>query len=98
MKRTTMILTAALLIAPAAFAARVDRRQVEQQKRIAQGVKSGALTPHETAHIESQEARLQSEKKDMREDHGGTLTPHEKVVLNAQQNRLSREIYRKKHN
>jgi hypothetical protein len=98
MKRTTMILTAALLIAPAAFAARVDRRQVEQQKRIAQGVKTGALTPHETVTLEKQEARLQAEKHDFREDNGGKLTPKEKVVLDSQQNRLSREIYRKKHN
>lgn len=98
MKRTTMILTAAMMIAPAAFAARVDRRQVEQQKRIAQGVASGALTPGETARLETQEAKLQHEKHDMREDNGGTLTTKEKVKLNNQQNRLSKEIYRKKHN
>jgi hypothetical protein len=98
MKRITMILTAALLIAPAAFAARVDRRQVYQQKRIAQGVASGALTPHETITLERQEARLQHEKADMREDHGGKLTYRDKAVLNHQQNRLSREIYRDKHN
>jgi hypothetical protein len=97
MKRTTMILTAALLIAPAAFAARVDRRQVYQQKRIAQGVATGALTPRETAKLETQEAKLQNEKRDFREDNGGTLTPKEKVKLNTQQNRLSREIYHKKH-
>jgi len=98
MKRTSMILTAALLIAPAAFAARVDRRQVVQQERIAQGVKTGALTPGETAKLETQEAKLQHEKRDMREDNGGTLTTKEKVKLNTQQNRLSREIYTKKHN
>jgi hypothetical protein len=97
MKRTTMILTAALLIAPAAFAARVDRRQVYQQKRIAQGVASGALTPAETARLETKEAKLQNEKHDMRADNRGTLTPKEKVRLNNQQNRLSRAIYRQKH-
>jgi|ERR1043166_7448084 hypothetical protein len=97
MKRTTMILTAALMIAPAAFAARVDRRQVHQQERIANGVASGALTPGETARLETQEARLQHEKHEMRVDNGGTLTPKEKVKLNHQQNRLSKEIYRKKH-
>jgi hypothetical protein len=97
MKRTTMILTAALLIAPAAFAARVDRREVHQQKRIAEGVKTGALNPRETARLETQEARLQHEKHDMREDNGGTLTAREKVKLNNQQNRISREIYNQKH-
>jgi ABC-type proline/glycine betaine transport system substrate-binding protein len=92
-----MILTAALLITPAAFAARVDRRQVHQQKRIAEGVENGSLTPRETAKLETQEAKLQAEKHDMREDNGGKLTGKEKVKLNSQQNRLSREIHRKKH-
>jgi hypothetical protein len=92
-----MILTAALLVAPAAFAARVDRRQVYQQKRIAEGVENGSLTSRETAKLETQEAKLQAEKHDMREDNGGKLTAKEKVKLNSQQNRLSREIYRKKH-
>lgn len=98
MKRTTMILTAALLIAPAAFAARVDRRQENQQDRIAQGINSGALTPREAAKLETQEAKFQAEKHDMREDNGGKLTPKEKVKLNKQQNVLSRRIYRAKHN
>jgi len=98
MKRTTMILTAALLVAPAAFAARVDRRQENQQDRIAQGINSGALAAGEAAKLEKQEAKFQHEKRDMREDNGGKLTPKEKVKLNNQQNRLSREIYRKKHN
>lgn len=98
MKRTIITtLTAAFLIAPAAFAARVDRRQVYQQERIAQGVRSGQLTARETARLERQEARLQMEKHDFREDNGGRLTVGEKVKLNNQQNRLSREIYHEKH-
>ena len=97
MKRTTMILTAVLLVAPAAFAARVDRRQVHQQKRIAQGVASGALTPVETARLETREAGLQHEKHEMRVDNGGTLTKGDKVVLEHQQDKLSRAIYRQKH-
>ena len=97
MKRTTMILTAALLIAPAAFAARVDRRQVYQQKRIAQGVASGALNPVETARLETREAALQREKHDMRVDNGGSLTRRDKVVLEHQQDKLSRAIYKEKH-
>jgi len=97
MKRTTMILTAALLIAPAAFAARVDRRQVYQQKRIANGVATGALTPRETAALETKEAKLQHEKHEMRVDNGGTLTKRDKVVLEHQQDRLSRAIYNQKH-
>ena len=86
------------LFATSVFAAKVDRRQVHQQKRIAQGVKSGQLTPKETANLEHKEAKLQTEKHDMREDNGGKLTPAEKAKLNHQQNVLSKDIYKDKHN
>ena len=99
MKR--IIATAAsitFLVASAAFAeVKVDRRQERQQARIAQGVKDGQLTAKEAAHLETKEARLQAEKRDMREDHGGTLTPAERAKLNRQQNRLSKDIAHQKH-
>ncbi len=98
MKKTTILISAALFIAPMAFAAKVDQRQIDQQKRIAQGVASGQLTARETANLEQKEARLQNEKADMREDNGGHLTAGEKVKLNHQQNVLSSQIYRDKHN
>jgi hypothetical protein len=98
MKKTiATIVTSALLVSSPIFAARVDRRQKEQQERIAQGVKSGELTARETVRLEREEARLQAEKHDMREDNGGNLTNKEKVKLNNQQNRLSKQIYRQKH-
>ena len=98
MKRSIVVLSIIVLTATSAFAeTRVGRRQERQQARIAQGVRSGALTPMETARLERQEARLQAEKADMRQDNGGTLTGADKVKLNRQQNRLSREIYRQKH-
>ena len=77
---------------------RIREREENQQKRIAQGVRSGQLTPRETARLESHEARLNGEIRDMREDNGGKLTPHDRRVVNRQQNRLSRQIYRDKHN
>jgi len=98
MKRTiATTVISALLISTPMFAARVDRRQKEQQERIAQGVKSGELTARETVRLEREQVRLQAEKHDMREDNGGKLTNAEKVKLNNQQNRLSRQIYRQKH-
>jgi hypothetical protein len=76
----------------------IAQRKENQQKRIAQGVKSGQLTPAETAHLEHQEARLNRDTRRMRAANGGTLTPAEKAKVTRQQNHLSREIYRKKHN
>ncbi len=76
----------------------IAQRKVNQQKRIAQGVRSGQLTPAETAHLERQEARLNRETRRMRAANGGPLTPAQKARVTRQQNHLSREIYRKKHN
>jgi hypothetical protein len=96
-KSIAVLVTSALLASAPSFAARVDRRQKHQQERIAQGIQSGALTARETAHLEKSEAKLQAEKRDMREDNGGTLTKGEKVTLERQQDRLSRSIYKQKH-
>ena len=98
MRRTILIATLVSTIAGSAFAGRIGVREHDQQKRIAQGVASGQLTPRETARLESREARLNSEVRDFREDNGGTLTPRERVEVNRQQNRISDEIYRAKHN
>ena len=44
---------------PAAAPATIHQRKVNQQARIAQGVKSGQLTAAETANLEKREARHQ---------------------------------------
>jgi hypothetical protein len=80
-----------------ARAAEVDRRERRQQERIAEGVDSGQLTPHETARLERKEARIDREIKRDRAANGGTLTPAERRKINREQNRVSRQIYREKH-
>jgi hypothetical protein len=97
MKRTIAVVTMSLFATTAAFAGEVGRRQERQQARIIQGVKSGALTPREAARLERNEARLEAEKIDMREDNNGKLTRADYVKLNRQLNRLSRAIYYQKH-
>jgi hypothetical protein len=81
-----------------AYAAEVDNRMERQQDRIQQGVRSGELTPGETAHLERRESRVEGEIQRDRAANGGRLTPGEKAKINRQQNRISRDIYRKKHN
>jgi hypothetical protein len=76
----------------------VGQRAQNQQKRIAQGVNSGQLTPRETAHLERKEAAVRREVRRDRAANGGKLTPAEKAKVNRQDNRLSRQIYRDKHN
>ncbi len=100
MKTTFGKLVAAVLVLSAvspALAAEVDRRQANQQARIAEGVESGQLTPRETARLERKEARIRREIHRDRAANGGTLTPAEKARVNRQENRVSRQIYREKH-
>ena len=101
MKRVIIsILTGALLTGTATMAfadEKIKDRKQNQQKRIAQGVKSGQLTPHETARIENNEAKLNHEVRADRKANGGNLTNKEKAQVNRQQNRLSKEIYNQKH-
>jgi len=94
---TAGVLTALLAASGARAEGRIARRKENQQRRIAQGVRSGELTPRETARLERQESRLNGEIRDMREDHGGKLTPKDRRIVNRQQNRISKRIYRQKH-
>jgi hypothetical protein len=76
----------------------IDQRKENQQDRIAQGIKSGQLTPGETARIEHQEAGLNKEEHGMRAQDNGKLTAQDRKTLHQQQNQESRRIYRAKHN
>jgi hypothetical protein len=76
----------------------VNARQVRQQNRIGNGVKSGQLTRGETAHIERNEAGIHREVRSDRAANGGKLTPREHRQVEHQQNAESRQIYKDKHN
>lgn len=98
-------LTAGLLLAAAvvftgvtANAATVNQRRENQQDRIAQGVKSGQLTAHETASLEGKESRLNHQIRNDRRGDNGHLTAGERARVNREQNTLSHDIYRDKHN
>ena len=76
----------------------VNRREQNQQNRIANGVKSGQLTSGETRRLERGEQRLQNnEKKDMAKDNGH-LTKQDQRHLNHEANHMSKRIYKDKHN
>lgn len=74
----------------------IDQRQINQERRIDQGVASGQLTPREAGRLEAQQARIQQREQRMKSD--GNLTAAERRALTRQENRASRNIYRKKHN
>jgi hypothetical protein len=75
----------------------VNKRETNQQKRIANGVKNGKLTPKQTAHLEKREQKIENtQKKDMAA-HNGHLTKAEQKNLNKRQNNVSKTIYKDKH-
>ena len=104
MKARTVILSTGMFLALGALpafaqsSAEIQQRKDNQQERIANGVKSGQLTPGETRNLESKEAGLNREERNMRAQDNGHLTSADKAKLNRQQNRLSNQIYDKKHN
>jgi hypothetical protein len=74
---------------------RINKRYHRQQARIAQGVRSGQLTPRETARLERQQGHIRRETRRMKRD--GNFTAAERRHVTRDQNRLSRRIYRQKH-
>jgi len=69
-----------------------------QQQRVAQGVRSGELTPRETANIENKERAINGEVRADRNANGGRLTGAERTQVGAQHANLSKQIYTDKHN
>ena len=74
----------------------VNKRQVNQSKRIRQGVRSGELTRHETVRLRQQQNRIKRQERRFKAD--GTFTKRERAKIHKRQNRASKNIYRKKHN
>jgi len=91
-------LAGAVVVVGTLSAATVNQRRENQRDRIAQGVRSGQLTAHETGRLEGREARVNHQIRDDREDHGGELTGHERAQVDREQNRIGNSIYRDKHN
>jgi len=76
----------------------IGQRRENQQERIANGIRSGQMTPGEAARTENKEQGVNGEIAGMRQANGGRLTPGEHKLVNHQQNQLSKQIYRQKHN
>jgi hypothetical protein len=95
------IITAALVFAsviPTAYAGEVHNRLQNQQARVAQGIRSGQLTPAETYHLEQREANINARRQADLAAHGGHLTTGDYRRLNAREDSVSGQIYVDKHN
>lgn len=88
----------ALILPCAASAQEVRDREVNQQGRIAQGIRSGQITRGGAATLERREAAINATRRADLAEHGGHLTARESRDLNLRENDLSRHIYVDKHN
>ena len=76
----------------------VNQREENQQKRIANGINNGTMSPAETANVEKREASVQKQEQNDMAKHNGHLTKVEQRHLNQRQDRISHSIYKDKHN
>src|SRR5437879_13111023 len=72
------------------------QRDVNQQQRIEQGLKSGSLTTREASQLERGEGRIDRMESNALKD--GKLSPAEKARIERAQNRESRDINRLESN
>jgi len=76
-------------------AADVVQRDVNQQNRIEQGLKSGQLTTKEAGKLEREESRVDKMEANAMKD--GNVTNAEKRRIEAAENKVSKDIYNEKH-
>ena len=74
----------------------IHKRQINQVRRVKQGVRSGELTSAETVRLGKQQININRQKRHFKAD--GSFTKRERFVVHKRQNRASKNIYRKKHN
>lgn len=98
MKKLILSFVLLMFTLPAAAQQEINQREADQQQRIDQGIKSGALTDKEATHLQNQEGRIDKQEGRMEAKDGGKLTAADKKKLNRELNRESRRIYREKHN
>lgn len=96
------ILIAMMLCVPAlavsAADAQVNARQLNQERRIDAGRRSGKLTAHEAMKLRGEQRSIRMMASRRRAMHGGHLTRHDKMVIHQHQAAANRDILREKHN
>jgi hypothetical protein len=73
----------------------IDKRQANQEKRIDQGIASGALTKRETKRLEKEQTVINTAENKAKAD--GVVTKQERKRLHKMQNHASKDIHNQKH-
>ncbi|MEO8145894.1 MAG: hypothetical protein ABI654_16925 [Betaproteobacteria bacterium] len=74
----------------------IDQRQENQARRIEQGVRSGKLTPRETARLDRGQARIRQMEQQALAD--GRISRRERVAIDREQDKQNQLIARLSHN
>jgi hypothetical protein len=92
---TSLVMSADAQAAGAAAAVDVQRN-INQQARIAQGARSGALTHREVGQLDRGQAHVAA--REVRAVANGRVGVVEQAGIQRSENRQSRRVFRKKHN
>jgi hypothetical protein len=72
--------------------AAINARQLDQQRLIDAGHRSGKLTGQERARLKAQQRAISARERAMRARHNGHLTAHDRHILHALQRQAGRDI------
>ena len=85
-----------LVASPAWSAGQHDQTQIKQQRRIAQGVRSGELTRHEFARLQNEQRQIKHFAYRAKAD--GHVNKWERRQLSNMRKQANKHIYTAKHN
>ncbi len=99
MKNSVLVLTTVgiALGAVSTANAAINLRQLNQQRLIDAGYRSGKLTGQERDRLKAQQRSIVALQSLMRVRHHGHLTAHDEQILHARQDQAKRDIQREKY-
>jgi hypothetical protein len=102
-----LVLVAALTAAPALTFAQattqeqaknsIVKRELNEQRRIGNGISNDRITPRQGARLERRQMRIRREIRTMRMHNRGRLTLRDRRIIRHRQNVASRRIMRARH-
>ena len=74
----------------------IHKREVKQNNRIKEGVKTGQLTKGEAKYLQQEQKEIRKSKRVAKQD--GKVTKGERRMIKSEQNQANKDIYKLKHN
>ncbi len=98
MKKTIIALALGALTMVGAAQAQVDvrARQLNQERRIDAGQRSGKLTRAEAARLDREQRSIRAYERQLKARHGGKLTKRDKQLIKQRQEAANRNILNQK--